>query len=45
MSEINPVDRLHHWYFDVDPDIIWEIVTRDLPPLIAELEQLVGKEA
>ena len=27
-------DRLIHGYFDVDLDIIWNIVSRDLPPLI-----------
>jgi uncharacterized protein with HEPN domain len=33
-------DRLIHGYFDVDLDIIWEIVTRDLPPLIEALQQI-----
>ena len=36
-------DRLAHGYFDVDLDILWEIVTRDLAPLIAQLEGLVSK--
>ena len=31
--------RLVHGYFDVDLDIVWEIVTHDLPSLIAELER------
>ena len=35
-------DRLVHAYFDVDLDIVWEIVTKDLPPLITALEQLVS---
>ena len=34
-------DRLIHGYFDVDLDIIWSIISRDLPPLIEELEKLV----
>lgn len=34
-------DRLIHGYFDVDLDIVWQIVTRDLPPLIEALERLV----
>lgn len=37
-------NRLAHGYFDVDLDIVWEIVTHDLPPLIAALEQLVSGE-
>ncbi|MBI4341950.1 MAG: DUF86 domain-containing protein [Candidatus Omnitrophica bacterium] len=36
-------DRLIHGYFDVDLDIIWQIVTKDLPPLIAHLEKLVAE--
>ena len=33
-------NRLIHGYFDVDMDIVWDTVTKDLPPLIAELEKL-----
>ena len=31
-------NRLIHGYDSVDFDILWQIVTQDLPPLIAELE-------
>lgn len=31
-------DRLSHAYFDVNLDIIWDIVTSNLPPLIEQLE-------
>ena len=31
-------DRLIHGYFSVDLDIVWEIVSRDLPPVVASLE-------
>jgi len=34
-------NRLIHGYFDVDLDIIWAILQDDLPPLIAQLEQLL----
>ena len=34
-------DRLVHGYFDVDLDIVWQIVTVDLPPLISELKNVV----
>ena len=33
-------DRLIHGYFAIDPDILWAIITDDLPPLIIELQQL-----
>ena len=32
-------DRLIHGYFDVDLDVVWAIVTTDLPGLIAQLER------
>ena len=35
-------DHLIHGYFEVDLDIIWNIVSRDLPPLITELEKLLS---
>ncbi len=34
-------NRLIHGYDDIDLDILWEIVTRDIPLLIVELEKLV----
>ena len=37
-------DRLIHGYADVDLDIIWAVVSKDLPPLIAELKKLVPPE-
>ncbi len=36
-------DRLIHGYFDVDLDIICNIVSRDLPPLIEELEKILSE--
>jgi len=35
-------DRLIHGYFDVDWDILWPILTVDLPPLITELEHALA---
>lgn len=29
-------DLIAHHYFALDPDIIWEVATRHLPPLLAE---------
>jgi uncharacterized protein with HEPN domain len=37
-------NRLAHGYIDVDMDIIWTIVTRDLPPLIARLKRILKEE-
>jgi uncharacterized protein with HEPN domain len=37
-------NRLIHAYFDVDLDRVWDTITTDLPPLIAELERIVSSE-
>ncbi|MGK7909469.1 MAG: DUF86 domain-containing protein [Synechococcus sp.] len=37
-------DRLSHAYFDVNLDVIWQIVTADLPPLVDRLEQLLSQK-
>lgn len=36
--------RLIHVYFNVNLDVVWKTVTEDLPPLIAELEKIIGSE-
>ena len=33
-------NRLIHAYFDVNLDIVWHTITRELPPLVKLLEQL-----
>jgi uncharacterized protein with HEPN domain len=35
-------NRLIHGYDQVDLDIVWQIVARDLPPLVAELEGILA---
>ncbi len=35
-------NRLVHGYAAVDHDVIWDVVTVDLPSLIIELERLLG---
>lgn len=35
-------NRLIHGYFDIDLDIVWSTVKQELPPLIAELEQILA---
>jgi uncharacterized protein with HEPN domain len=29
-------DLIAHHYFAIDPEIIWEIATKDVPPLLVE---------
>ena len=36
-------NRLIHAYYDVDLDIVWDTVTRNLPPLIHELERVLAE--
>jgi len=37
-------NRLIHAYFDIDFEVVWDSVTKDLPPLIAELEKIIESE-
>jgi uncharacterized protein with HEPN domain len=37
-------NRLSHGYFDINLDIVWETVTKDLPALVVELEKLLPPE-
>ena len=41
-SMIGMRDRLIHGYFDVNLDVVWETVTKDLPALIAKLEKILA---
>lgn len=36
--------RIVHDYMDVDYDVLWEVATRHLPPLIEALEKIVPPE-
>lgn len=36
--------RLAHGYDDIDLDIVWQVITADLPPLIAALASIVETE-
>lgn len=36
--------RVVHVYFDIDPRIVWDTVSVDLPPLIDALEEFLGVE-
>lgn len=37
-------NRLTHTYFEIDLDIVWQVVIDDLPLLIAELEKIIAME-
>jgi uncharacterized protein with HEPN domain len=36
-------NHLIHGYYQVDLDIVWQIVKQDLPPLIADLEKILNR--
>jgi len=38
-------NRVVHVYFDIDRDVVWDTVTKDLPPLVEELEKILKNEA
>lgn len=38
-------NRLVHGYDAVDLNILWDIVQEDLPPVIAELEKILGENS
>ena len=43
MSELARTrDRLIHGYFNVDLNILWAIVTEDLPRLLPQVETLIA---
>ena len=33
-----------HVYYELDVDVIWETVTDDLPPLISQIQEILGIE-
>jgi uncharacterized protein with HEPN domain len=37
--------RLVHAYYDINMEILWRTICKDLPPLIQSLEQAVGPDA
>jgi uncharacterized protein with HEPN domain len=34
-------NRLIHAYFDVDLDIVWQVITQDMYPLLIEVEKAI----
>ena len=37
-------NRMAHAYFDVDLNLLWEIVTIEMPPLIEELQRILEND-
>ena len=37
------INRLAHAYFEVDLDIVWQVVTHDLPLLLVEVNQALAE--
>jgi len=37
-------NRLVHAYFEIDVEIVWAVVTQDLPALLPNLERLITPE-
>jgi uncharacterized protein with HEPN domain len=36
-------NRLIHSYFDVNLDIVWQTVTKELPPVVTRLQELLAR--
>ena len=37
-------NRLIHGYFDIDLDIVWDTIKKDLPPLVQPLHDIIEAE-
>ena len=35
-------NRLVHVYFDIDLDQVWQAIVEDIPPLVAQLEEILA---
>jgi uncharacterized protein with HEPN domain len=45
LQMIRTRNRLIHGYDSVDFDVLWAIVNKDLPHLIAQLEEILGRDS
>ncbi len=43
-SVVGMRNRLIHGYFDINLDIVWSTVTKDIPPLINALKKIIDDE-
>jgi uncharacterized protein with HEPN domain len=37
-------NMLIHYYFGIDPEVLWDIITHDLPPLKVQVEAILRQE-
>jgi len=44
-SIITMRNRLIHGYFDIDLDLVWSTVAEDIPPLLAEIKNLLPRSS
>ena len=36
-------DKLIHWYFEVDEEIVWNVVTQKLPNIQIQIDQIIKR--
>jgi len=36
-------DKLIHWYFDIDEEIVWNVATQKLPQIKDQINQIIKK--
>ena len=36
-------DKLIHWYFDIDEEIVWNVATQKLPQIKVQIDEVIKK--
>ena len=36
-------DKLIHWYFEIDEEIVWNVVTQKLPGIKSQIDEIISK--
>jgi uncharacterized protein with HEPN domain len=44
MAKSNPSDPLVHGYFQIDLDVVWAVMEKDLPPLFESIQTILPAE-
>ncbi len=37
-------NRLIHGYFDIDQNIVWSTIKKDIPPLVPKLKKIINEK-